>query len=423
MQRMKSFVVVCSSFATVLFLLLVNVSAHDPSAAVYRPGAGARSWTAPARLDRKTLDRARAPRMAAQGQGDAVGKEGRRLFEEETFGGNSRTCLTCHSKVTGTVSPQDAQARFDADPNDPLFVGDGSDNGDGTGGVTRMRTHATILMKIPLHPNVSLKDDPAARFVTLRRGIPTTLNTPALDPVLMLDGRQANLQAQATGAIHDHAENTIDPTPHQLDLIAQFQLTDRFFSSTGLKNLAHGAAAPQLPNGRTASERRGRRFFEDVPPDPDDGFRPGLCSHCHSGPLQNQTNEFAPLFFGLPVATGTRFQDVLVSFFNEANNPLIKFIFTNPDDGSETEIESPDPGRALITGILDGLTTFEHTNAFKISPLRGIRHTAPYFHDNSARTLEDVAAHYARFFEFVTFGFITLTEEDQKDMVAFMKLL
>ena len=44
-------------------------------------------------------------------------------------------------------------------------------------------------MKIPLPANVTLKADPAARFVTLERGIPTTLNTPALDPVLMLDGR------------------------------------------------------------------------------------------------------------------------------------------------------------------------------------------------------------------------------------------
>ena len=41
--------------------------------------------------------------------------EGRRLFEEETFGGNGRTCVTCHSRETGTISPQDVQARL-ADP-------------------------------------------------------------------------------------------------------------------------------------------------------------------------------------------------------------------------------------------------------------------------------------------------------------------
>ena len=89
---------------------------------------------------------------------------------------------------------------------------------------------------------------------------------------------------------------------------------------------------------------------------------------------------------------------------------------------------SPDPGRALITGLVDGDpfagdTTFEHTNAFKISQLRGIRNTAPYFHDNSAKTLEAVAAHYTRFFDFVTGGFIQLTPQDEADIVAFLKLL
>ena len=55
--------------------------------------------------------------------------EGKRLFEHETFGGNGRTCQTCHSAATGTVSPEDAQKRFEQDPNDPLFLHDGSDDG------------------------------------------------------------------------------------------------------------------------------------------------------------------------------------------------------------------------------------------------------------------------------------------------------
>jgi cytochrome c peroxidase len=55
--------------------------------------------------------------------------------------------------------------------------------------------------------------------------------------------------------------------------------------------------------------------------------------------------------------------------------------------------------------------------------LLGIRRTAPYFHDNSAKTLEDVAAHYARFFFGVTGGFINVTPQDEADMVALIKLL
>ena len=67
--------------------------------------------------------------------------EGRRLFDAEHFGGNGRTCVTCHSKKTGTISPEDVQARLAEDSNDPLFVGDGLD--DGVQGTSRITTHAT----------------------------------------------------------------------------------------------------------------------------------------------------------------------------------------------------------------------------------------------------------------------------------------
>lgn len=360
---------------------------------------------------------------AAQGSEADFGLalQGKRLFERETFHGNSRTCLTCHSKDTGTVSPEDALQRVVKHPDDPLFLHDGSDDGLGNG-VTRMLTDATVLMTIPLAPNVRLADDPGATSVVLRRGIPTTLNTPALDPVLMLDGRQPSLEAQAAGAIVDHAQGVV-PSSNDLRALAAFQQTRRFFSSPALRRFARGGEAPPLPQGRTASERRGRRFFEDVPPDPSAGFKPGLCAHCHSGPLLNQTNAFAQLFIPspAPIPAGQRFISVGVSEFNAANNPVREFIF-NPGTPDESRLVSPDPGRALITGIVDD-PTLEHVNAFKISVLRGVRHTAPYFHDNSAKTLKDVAAHYARFFSVVSGGLIVLTPQDQKDLVAFLKLL
>ena len=357
------------------------------------------------------------------GAGEAAAfQEGRRLFERETFGGNGRTCATCHSKDTGTLSPAEVKRRLQSDPNDPLFLHDGSDDGLGQG-VTRILERATVLVGIPLPPNVTLADDPGATHVVLRRGVATTLNTPALDSVLMLDGRQPNLTSQAMGAIVDHAQGVA--TSAQLLLLAKFQTSNRFFSSTALEAYSHGGPAPALPLGNTPSEKRGRRFFEDVAPDPAAGLKPGLCSHCHSGALLNQTNEFASAFIGgLPIPAGQRFLSVGVSEFNSAGNPVREFIF---DQGTPNEFHlfSPDPGRALITGIgnpaLD--PTLSNVNAFKISPLRGIRHTAPYFHDNSALTLEDVARHYANFFLVVTGGFIQLTEQDQRDMVAFMKLL
>jgi cytochrome c peroxidase len=346
---------------------------------------------------------------------------GRHLFVKETFGGNGRTCQTCHTEQTGTVSPEDARKRFKRDRHDPLFLHDGSDDGNGHG-VTRMLTDATVLVTIPLAPNVRLADDPGATSVVLRRGIPTTLNTPALDPVLMLDGRQPSLEAQAAGAIQDHAEG-VTPSAADLRAIAAFQKTNAFFSSPELRRYFQGGDKPDLPRGRTASEKRGRRFFEDVPPDLSQGLKPGLCAHCHSGPLMNTTNQFAQFFIPspAPIPAGQRFLSVGVSEFNAAGNPVREFVF---DAGTpqEAHIFSPDPGRALITGVAID-PTLEHVNAFKISPLRGIRHTAPYFHDNSAQTLEDVAAHYTKFFNVASGGLIVLTKQDERDLVAYMKLL
>jgi len=362
--------------------------------------------------------------VAASGAGAGSGQvlEGKRLFENETFGGNSRTCQTCHSQATGTVSPKDAEETFAKNPNDPLFLHDGSDDGLGHG-TSRMRTNATVLMTIHMAPNVQLADDPTARTVVVRRGIPTTLNTPALDSVLMVDGRQPSLEAQAAGAILDHAQGAVPPVA-DLQAIAAFQKTNGFFTSPAIRRFAlENAAAPELPKGQTASEKRGRRFFEDAPPDPTDGFRPGLCAHCHSGPLLNQTNQFAQFFIQLPIPAGQRFISVGVSEINEGLNPVRKFIF-NKGTADESILESPDPGRALITGVTAAQDpTLEHVNAFKISPLRGVRRTAPYFHDNSAKTLEDVAAHYALFFNIVTGGVINLSAHDQADIVAYMKLL
>jgi cytochrome c peroxidase len=426
-----------------LFIGFATVSAHNEPAARHLD-----SWFKNASSRHLASLPSFRAQLRAHEQQDQVRDEGnrrdgQRLFERETFGGNGRTCLTCHSRETGTVSPQDARQRFLQDPNDALFVHDGSDDEDGDGigdgrHVTRILKDATILMRIPLHPNVTLKDAPEQRFVTVRRGIPTTLNTPALDPVLMLDGRQPTLEDQALGAIRDHAQSHLVIGAKALERIADFQLTERFFSSPVIERFARGGPAPGLPVGNTESEKRGRTFFEDRPPEPPN-FKLGLCSACHSGPMLNQTNQFLPL----AVPPGTRFQTVLVSEFNAAGNPPIRFVFHNQvhDVGDANqdgiiEVTSPDPGRALITGRADDFFpfppgSFDHLNAFKISPLRGISRTAPYFHDNSAKTLEDVAEHYRQFFLIVTDvdgpgpnpPLVQLTEQDKTDIVAFLKLL
>ena len=199
-------------------------------------------------------------RLQAQQSDPDTSEKNRRLFTADTVGGNGRICLTCHSFETGTVSPEDAEERYRKNPLDPLFLFDGSDDGQGHG-VTRMLKDATVLIEIPLPPNVSLADDQRAKSVTLRQGIPTTRNAPALDPVLMLDGRDPSLLTQALHAIQAHFQTTVLATVPDLIGISQFELTEPLYSSPTIRAYAHGGPAPVLPQGRMVSEKRGRLFF------------------------------------------------------------------------------------------------------------------------------------------------------------------
>ena len=352
-------------------------------------------------------------------------QEGRRLFDVETFDGNGRTCRTCHSKKTGTFSPEEARARLLEDPNDPLFLHDGLD--DGVDGTTRITEHATVRIEIPLPPGVVLVNDPSRRSVILNRGTPTTMNTPALDPMLMYDTREPNLLVQAFDAIRDHAQNKRQPTALELDLIKEFQQTDsRFFSSQALRDFANGGPPPQLPSGTTDSERRGRAMFDNVPFNPQAGTTRGICSACHSGPMLNRAAAGNP--FGLPPG-GLR-ASIGVSERNLIGNPVYSFVVTNQDGSVVVINDTPDPGAMLNNpppGAPPGVPAPPRSffaNFFKILPLWGVRDTAPYFHDNSAKTLEDVAEHYAFFFSTSpgTQGFV-FTAQDQADVVAFLKLL
>jgi hypothetical protein len=355
--------------------------------------------------------------------------EGQRLFDHETFGGNGRTCRTCHSSDNGTINPEEVAKRLAANPSDPLFLHDGLD--DFVAGTSRIAAHATILIERELPQGVVLVDDPSKTSVVFARGVPSTVNTPALDPALMYDMRNSDLQDQASGAITRHAQATVSPTPEQLDAIAEFQRTNnQFFSNKALRTFARGGPPPTLPQGRTASEKRGREFFVDSPFNPPS--KKGVCALCHSGPMLNTSNEFTTDFTGAP--PGWRAFDILVSSRNVLNNPVHTFAVTDRCNNT-VAVSSPDPG-IMITGVynIPMLAQFlppEETcilhpaffaNMFKTPQLFGVRHTAPYFHDNSAKTLEDVLQQYVFFFT-ATDSNILLTQQDIDDIIAFLKLL
>ena len=361
--------------------------------------------------------------------------EGQRLFDHETFGGNGRTCRTCHSGSDGTIDPQEVAERLAENPSDPLFVHDGLD--DFFGGTSRIAAHATILIERELPEGVVLLDDPSAHSVVFARGVPSTVNTPALDPALMYDMRNPDLRDQASGAIERHAQAVIPPTADQLAAIAEFQQTDkRFFSSKALKSFADGGPAPALPQGHTASEKRGREFFVDAPWNPPS--KKGVCALCHGGPMLNTANDFTTIPTGAP--PGWRAFDIGVSSRNLMRNPVRTFAVTDPC-GTTLEVQSPDPG-IMITDVYNipmlaqflppKETCILHpgffANMFKTPQLHGVRHTAPYFHDNSAKTLEEVLEQYVFLFTSnqgfpLTDSNILLTAQDIKDIIAFLKVL
>lgn len=328
-------------------------------------------------------------------QSDALRRSpGAELFDHATFGGNGRTCATCHLELTsGTTSPIVAQIRHIINPNDPLFRSIDSDDGVGNK-YTRLLTDATIRITLPLPPFLAMADQPGATSVTYNRGIPTVFNI-GLDPVLMSDGREPTLQSQAADALHDHAQNTVAPTASQLDAIATYEKT--LFTSEALARYAAGGPPPALPAGRTASEKRGRTFFEAN----------GLCGQCHFGPMLNTTSPAFPV-------PNSRFAGVFVSELNEGNQPVHHYVATLPD-GTQQAFDGTDLGRFLVTYDPGDL------NLFKIPQLWGVKNTAPYFHDNSAKTLREVMVHYAETFQITGQG--TLSAQDQADIIAFLELL
>jgi hypothetical protein len=362
---------------------------------------------------------------------------GERLFDVETFGGNGRTCVTCHMPETGTITLEAIAARLLTSPSEPLFRHDGLDGG--VNGTTRIVREGTIRVELTLPPSVTLVDDPTRRTIVFNRGVPSTVNSPSLDggsfAALMFDLRNDNLQDQARDAIAGHSKGTVPATTEQLNAIAAFeQQGARSFSSAALRANARGGARVELPQGTTESERNGRLFFLESGVD---GTKQGMCGECHGGPNLNEVTalgkrESAGAPFPLPI--GARFASALVSERNLPNNPLFRFRVDN-GAGDVRLVISPDPGimltqRQSSRHLAFHLPADAHPavtlNLFKTGSLWGIKRTPPYFHDNSAKTLRDVVDHYADhlFKQFPFAGVVnTLTEQERIDIVAYLNLL
>src|SRR5690606_21165835 len=180
-----------------------------------------------------------------------------------------------------------------------------------------------------------------------------------------------------------------------LDDLASYQRV--LFTSQRVRRLAEAVAAgttplPDADPPLNVLERQGKVVFDRA------------CAHCHGGPGQS-TPEVLPVRFHDIVTQCPRPVDT-VNPARFAFKPCPARLARNARtyeitlaDGTTQRRTSSDPGRALLTGFVGGPAAADDWNKLDITGLYGISKTAPYFHNNSADTLEEVVDHYIEFFK------------------------
>ena len=122
----------------------------------------------------------------------------------------------------------------------------------------------------------------------------------------------------------------------------------------------------------------------------------GTCTTCHNTP--NAGNHSVPLPLDLGLTDASR---------RTADMPL--YTLRNLSTGAT--VQTTDPGRALITGKWNDI------GRFKGPTLRALAPRAPYFHNGSAKDLNEVVRFYNDRFD------IRFTDQERDDLVAFLKAL
>ena len=138
----------------------------------------------------------------------------------------------------------------------------------------------------------------------------------------------------------------------------------------------------------------------------------GTCGTCHDTP--NVGNHSFPTALNIgtgdpdPSNSSANLGGLDISYL-----PSITVCKTDPATGLSTSTckTTTDLGQALIDG------NFDHVGKIKGPILRGLSARAPYFHNGSAQSLQDVV----RFYE-MRFG-LTLSPQEESDLVAFLRSL
>ncbi len=265
---------------------------------------------------------------------------------------------------------------------------------------------------------------------------------------IMYDGREATLQSQAGDAIMGHAQAVALPSAAVIQQIVDFEkgiyvaqnfdaqalsLTDLGASGGPAALSAATAGLTAAPNtfseyagwanlpwydpqaGQRESVARGEAIFNsrtfivsNVAGINDLAGTNSLsasCALCHAN--TNDGNDVHPQAEINEGTTGG-------AFALPANDlPTFKLVCsagkTTPFDGATVVVR--DPGKALITGKCADI------GKVKSAQLRGLAARAPYFHDGSAATLQDVVNFYNKRFN------INFTAQEEADLVNFLRTL
>ncbi len=343
--------------------------------------------------------------------------------------GNGRSCADCHMATDHfQLSPAGAEARFrllqlrrrgDRHADDPLFrpidADDFRTNGENASDFSNLRENGLVRIVFPLPAKIRLIDPatnaPSAEtFVDVWRSVPSVDNVALTGPDdvnpwtrgpnafggYQLDGRVSTLQEQALGALVHHAQVEGTPSQGLLDDLASFQRV--LFTNHRVRALADAVRdgaqpPPDADPPLTELEEQGKVVFTRA------------CSQCHGGP--GGSNGQAPVvrFHDIntqcprPVDTVSPARFTFASCAPQLARNARTYQITLAN-GTTIRRTSSDPGRALLTGFAGGVPAPQDDwNKFDVPGLHGISQTAPYFHNNSAATLEEVVDHYIEFFK------------------------
>jgi hypothetical protein len=325
------------------------------------------------------------PAIAAGHGLNHIVAEGEDLFFNETFGGNGRTCGTCHPLENNLTIDPDFIATLP--PDDPLFVAETNPDLASLENPVLMRKFGLIL------ENVDGFDRPG-----VMRGVPhvlalstsleqdtTTTNPPADMTGWSGDGAPAPgaLRNFATGAVIQHFPRTLNrvpgedfilPTDSELDALEAFLLSLGRQADPNLgSTLAPGLVLtdPSAQNGLVV-------FRDGNNPTNRPNKAGGKCQTCH-------VNAGASSLLAAPNSNGV----VLINRnFNIGAEDFPHPADTDPD--TKNEPRPRDGGFGQEPNPAGGFGNGE----FNSTPLVEAADTAPFFHNNVIDSVEDAVAFY-----------------------------